>query len=185
MIVDGNVPTDQQGVQLRRLALDEKVDLVIGYISSANGLAVAPVAGELKLPTVLFDCGTNQVFEEARYKYVFRTAAHTGTDGIGAARYLLMVKPEVKTVAGLNQDYAWGRDSWEIFIPGPSQAQARCPGRGHPLAQAPAERVFRGNLQAFIPAARSGLHQLLGRRLRLFYQPGPGPGRFRPDDNPV
>src|SRR2546430_15377688 len=28
----------------------------------------------------------------------------------------LTAKPDVKTVAGLNQDYAWGRDSWEIFI---------------------------------------------------------------------
>src|SRR5216117_2570537 len=44
------------------------------------------------------------------------SAAHTGIDGIGAARYLLTDKPDVKTVAGLNQDYAWGRDSWEIFI---------------------------------------------------------------------
>src|SRR5439155_859339 len=38
-----------------------------------------------------------------------------GIDGIGAARYLLAAKPDVKTIAGLNQDYAWGRDSWEIF----------------------------------------------------------------------
>src|SRR3989475_11570201 len=53
---------------------------------------------------------------EAKYKYVFRTAAHTGIDGIGPPRYLLTAKPDVKTVAGLNQDYAWGRDSWEIFI---------------------------------------------------------------------
>src|SRR2546430_14002959 len=28
----------------------------------------------------------------------------------------LTAKPDVKTVAGLNQGYAWGRDSWEIFI---------------------------------------------------------------------
>jgi branched-chain amino acid transport system substrate-binding protein len=46
---------------------------------------------------------------------VFRTNAHTVIDGIGAARYLLSVKPDVKTIAGINQDYAWGRDSWEIF----------------------------------------------------------------------
>jgi branched-chain amino acid transport system substrate-binding protein len=57
-----------------------------------------------------------QIFEEAKYKYVFRTSAHLAIDGIGAARYLLTVKPDVKTVAGLNQDYAWGRDSWEVFI---------------------------------------------------------------------
>jgi branched-chain amino acid transport system substrate-binding protein len=36
-------------------------------------------------------------------------------DGVGAARFLLSMKPDVKTIAGIDQDYAWGRDSWEIF----------------------------------------------------------------------
>lgn len=116
VLTDEAGPTDKVVAEFRRLAADEKVDLVIGYISSANCVAVPPVAEELRVLTVLFDCGTTRVFEEAKYKYVFRTAAHTGIDGIGAARYLLAAKPDVKTVAGLNQDYAWGRDSWEIFI---------------------------------------------------------------------
>jgi branched-chain amino acid transport system substrate-binding protein len=30
--------------------------------------------------------------------------------------YLLRTKPNFKTLAVINQDYAWGRDSWEIFI---------------------------------------------------------------------
>ena len=115
VLTDEAGPADKVVAEFRRLAADEKVDLVIGYISSANCVAVPPVAEELKVLTVLFDCGTTRVFEEAKYTYVFRTAAHTGIDGIGAARYLLGVKPGVKTVAGLNQDYAWGRDSWEIF----------------------------------------------------------------------
>jgi branched-chain amino acid transport system substrate-binding protein len=116
VLTDEAGPGDKVVAEFRRLAADEKVDLVVGYISSANCVAVPPVAEELKVLTVLFDCGTTRVFEEAKYKYVFRTAAHTGIDGIGAARYLLGAKPQVKTVAGLNQDYAWGRDSWEIFI---------------------------------------------------------------------
>ena len=29
--------------------------------------------------------------------------------------YLLKTKPDFKTVAVVNQDYAWGRDSWEII----------------------------------------------------------------------
>lgn len=116
VLTDEAGAADKVVAEYRRLVLDEKVDLVIGYISSANCLAVPPVAEELKVLTVLFDCGTTRVFEEAKYRYVFRTAAHTGIDGIGAARYLLSVKPDVKTVAGVNQDYAWGRDSWDIFI---------------------------------------------------------------------
>jgi len=114
VVVDEAGPTDQVVTNYRRLVTDQKVDLVIGYISSANCTAV-PLAEELKALTILFDCGTNRVFENAQYKYVFRTAAHTGIDGIGAARYVLSVKPGVKTIAGLNQDYAWGHDSWDIF----------------------------------------------------------------------
>jgi branched-chain amino acid transport system substrate-binding protein len=29
--------------------------------------------------------------------------------------YLLKTKPDFKTIAVVNQDYAWGRDSWDIF----------------------------------------------------------------------
>ncbi len=109
-------PADKVVAEFRRLVLDEKVDFVVGYISSANCLAVPPVAEELKTLTILADCGTVRVFEEAKFNYVFRTHAHTIIDGIGAARSVLAIKPDLKTVAGINQDYAWGRDSWEIFI---------------------------------------------------------------------
>ncbi len=106
---------EKQVAEFRRLVLDEKVDLVIGYISSADCLAVAPVAEELRVLTVLFDCGTKRIFEDSRYKYVFRTKAHEALDNVAAARYVLAMKPDVKTIAGINQDYAWGRDSWDTF----------------------------------------------------------------------
>jgi branched-chain amino acid transport system substrate-binding protein len=106
---------EKQVAEFRRLVLDEKVDLVIGYISSADCLAVAPVAEELRVLTVLFDCGTKRIFEDNKYKYVFRTKAHEALDNIAAAKYVLQLKPDVKTIAGINQDYAWGRDSWDTF----------------------------------------------------------------------
>ncbi|HET8579085.1 MAG TPA: ABC transporter substrate-binding protein, partial [Methylomirabilota bacterium] len=106
---------EKQVGEFRRLVLDEKVDLVIGYISSADCLAVAPVAEELRVLTVLFDCGTNRIFEDSKYKYVFRTKAHQALDSVAAAKYVLSIKPNVKTIAGINQDYAWGRDSWDTF----------------------------------------------------------------------
>ena len=113
--VDEAGGAEKQVAEYRRLVLDEKVDLVVGYVSSADCLAVAPVAEELKVPTVLFDCGTNRIFEDATYTYVARTAAHQALDSAAAAQYVLKVKPNVKTIAGINQDYAWGRDSWDTF----------------------------------------------------------------------
>jgi branched-chain amino acid transport system substrate-binding protein len=115
VFIDEAGGAEKQVGEFRRLALDEKVDLVIGYISSADCLAVAPVAEELRVLTVLFDCGTNRIFEDNKYKFVFRTKAHQALDSVAAAKYVLSVKPGVKTIAGINQDYAWGRDSWDTF----------------------------------------------------------------------
>jgi branched-chain amino acid transport system substrate-binding protein len=113
--VDEAGGAEKQVAEYRRLVLDERVDAVIGYISSADCLAVAPVAEELKVPTVLFDCGTNRIFEDNKYQYVARTKAHQGLDSVAAAKYVLKMKPDVKRIAGINQDYAWGRDSWNTF----------------------------------------------------------------------
>lgn len=106
---------DKQVAELRRLVLDERVDVVVGYISSADCLAVAPVAEELKALLVMFDCGTNQIFEEKPYRYVFRTSGHQVLDSVGAARYVLRVRSALSTIAGINQNYAWGQDSWASF----------------------------------------------------------------------
>jgi branched-chain amino acid transport system substrate-binding protein len=88
---------------------------VMGYTSSANCLAVAPVADELKKLTIIHICGTYHLFEDAARKYVVRTAAQGITDSVAAALYAVATKPDLKTVAAINDDYAWGRDSWELF----------------------------------------------------------------------
>jgi branched-chain amino acid transport system substrate-binding protein len=108
--------TTTQVTELRNLVQRENVDAVIGYISSGDCLAVAPVAEELKVLTVLFDCGTPRIFEENDYKYVFRTAPHATMDSVGAARYITKKLGTIKTFAGINQNYAWGQDSWRDFV---------------------------------------------------------------------
>ena len=75
--------------EFRNLVERQDVDFVIGYISSGDCLAIAPVAEEMKKLTVLFDCGTPRVFEERSYKYVFRTRPHATMDAVAAALYLL------------------------------------------------------------------------------------------------
>ena len=113
--VDEAGTVDQVVTNYRRLVVDEKVDAVIGYTSSANCLGVAPVAEELKRLTIIHICGTYRLFEDAPRKYVVRSAAQATSDAIGAAYYTLAMKPDLKSVAAINDDYAWGRDSWEIY----------------------------------------------------------------------
>jgi len=107
-------PTTQVA-EYRNLVQRQNVDAVIGYISSGDCLAVAPVAEELKKLTLLFDCGTPRIFEDGSYRYVFRTAPHATLDNVAAALYVTETFPKVKKVAGINQNYAWGQDSWNDF----------------------------------------------------------------------
>jgi branched-chain amino acid transport system substrate-binding protein len=115
VIVDEAGTTTTQVTEFRNLVQKHNVDLVIGYISSGNCLAIAPVAEELKKFTNFFDCGTPRIFEDASYKYVFRTSSTATKDSVGAALYVTDVKRNIKSIAGLNQNYAWGQDSWGDF----------------------------------------------------------------------
>lgn len=112
--LDENASPDQNVANYRRLVQDKKVDLVIGYISSEDCLAVGPVADQLRQFTVFFDCGTSQLFAKP-LPYVYRTAGDQSTDAIAAARYVLALKGKVKSIAGINQNYAWGQDNWATF----------------------------------------------------------------------
>jgi len=112
VIIDEAGGATKQVAEFRNLVERQQVDFVIGYISSGDCLAIPPVAEELKKLTVLFDCGTPRVFEEGTYKYVFRTRPHATMDAVAGARYLLDTRPDLASYAGINQNYAWGQDSW-------------------------------------------------------------------------
>jgi branched-chain amino acid transport system substrate-binding protein len=113
--IDEAGPTTSVVTEYRNLVQRSNVDLVIGYISSGSCLAIAPVAEELKKLTNFFDCGTPRIFEDASYKYVFRTSPTATMDSVGAAFFVRDTKGKVKSIAGVNQNYAWGQDSWGDF----------------------------------------------------------------------
>jgi branched-chain amino acid transport system substrate-binding protein len=115
VIIDEAGSTTTQVTEFRNLVQRQNVDLVVGYVSSGNCLAVAPVAEELKKLTNFFDCGTPRIFEDNDYKYVFRTSPTATMDSVGAALYVKDLKPKLKSIAGINQNYAWGQDSWGDF----------------------------------------------------------------------
>jgi branched-chain amino acid transport system substrate-binding protein len=113
VIIDEAGGPQKQVSEYRNLV--SRVDYIIGYISSGDCLAIAPVAEELKKLTVLFDCGTPRIFEDASYKYVFRTGPSGTMDNVSIELYLVERMPNVKSIAGINQNYAWGQDSWGDF----------------------------------------------------------------------
>jgi branched-chain amino acid transport system substrate-binding protein len=114
--VDENGGATKQVQELRNLYDRDKVDAVVGYVGSGDCLAVAPVAEEMKKFLILYDCGTPRIFEDGKYNYVFRTAAHATMDNVALARYLKSRNIPVKTFNMINQDYAWGQDSRKDFI---------------------------------------------------------------------
>jgi len=113
VIIDEAGGPQKQVAEFRNLA--QRVDVVVGYISSGDCLAIAPVAEELRKLTILFDCGTPRIFEDASYKYVFRTGPSGTMDNVAAALYALERNPNIRSIAGINQNYAWGQDSWTDF----------------------------------------------------------------------
>lgn len=100
--------------EFRQLAA-QGVDAVVGYVSSADCLAVAPVADQFHVLTIFSDCTTNSLFEGQAHPYVFRTIPPASTNALAGALYLLKTDPGVRTVAGINDDYAFGRDEWKYF----------------------------------------------------------------------
>lgn len=106
----------KQVQELRTLYDREKVDAVVGYIGSGDCLAVAPIAEEMKRLLIMHECGTPRIFEESKFKYVFRTSAHAAMDNVALARYLKARNVKVEGYNLINQDYAFGHDNKKDFV---------------------------------------------------------------------
>jgi branched-chain amino acid transport system substrate-binding protein len=104
----------KQVTEYRNLVQRQNVDMVIGYISSGDAIAIPQVAEELKKLTIIFDAGTPRIFEEGSFKYTFRTGPTSTMDSVAAAYYVSEGK-KIEKIAGINQNYAWGIDSWNDF----------------------------------------------------------------------
>jgi branched-chain amino acid transport system substrate-binding protein len=113
--IDEAGSTTKQVEEFRNLVQRQNVDAVVGYIGSGTCLAIAPVAEELKMLTIFNICGTPRIFEDGDYKYVFRTKSHSTMDNVAAAHYVLKRKPTLSSYGAINQNYAWGQDSWRDF----------------------------------------------------------------------
>jgi branched-chain amino acid transport system substrate-binding protein len=100
----------------RKLVLQEKVEVVIGGISTGVTLALGPVAEDLGTPWLSWDGTTQKGVEETmpRPRWAFKSVdneVEAIVGGILTAKYF----KGVKTIAGINNDYSYGHDCWQSY----------------------------------------------------------------------
>ncbi len=108
--------------KFKRLCLEEKVDVIMGLCSTANSLAAAPVAEENS--TLFLSCQARVYYvtwkdpenpKKGVMDWVFKTNNSVASHAIQAAYIAAKLLPDVKVVAQIHPDYAWGYDNYEIF----------------------------------------------------------------------
>lgn len=114
-VIDEGAGLETLLTEYRRVVEDVGADVMFASISSGVCNQIAPLAEDLEVVNFMWDCGTQRILEDDEYDYVFRTQANATPEILAPLAYLLKHHPDFKTLAVVNQDYAWGRESWEIF----------------------------------------------------------------------
>src|SRR5580765_2000140 len=109
--------TDANVKELRRLKLQEKIDLFMGITSSGNTPALGPVAEELKVLTIFVDGCTDFLFDKAvpDPHYIFRITNLQSADGVTCALAIAQTWPNTKRIAHIHPDYSYGRNAFDHF----------------------------------------------------------------------
>ncbi len=111
---DSKGSADESVRVARELILKDGVDFIVGTFTSAESPAVSTIAKENKILMVAPTAKTIQLTDAAHlHPYIFRTASTTDIEGRTAAS--LMAKWDVKRVATIAPDYAYGRDIMTAF----------------------------------------------------------------------
>ncbi len=99
----------------RELILKDNVDFLVGTLTSAEGPAVSVVAKENKIVFIAPIPKTDQLTAPDKlHPYVFRVASTTTIEGRTAAE--LIAGWNVKRVATISPDYAYGQDVTRTFV---------------------------------------------------------------------
>ncbi|MBI2735098.1 MAG: ABC transporter substrate-binding protein [Rhodospirillales bacterium] len=93
---------------MKELITKDKVDIVLGGLSSAVGLAMSEQSKQEKVVYISTIPKTIQMTTDKLHKYVFRTAANT--DQEGEAMAILAGKNNLAKICHLELDYAYGND---------------------------------------------------------------------------
>jgi branched-chain amino acid transport system substrate-binding protein len=109
ILADTTCNPDQALTQARRLALQEKVQFMIGPLCGHEGPAVAQVSKETGVPLVMDAAGADTVTKWDRTPTVVRTAVSASQIGHPWGEYLYK-ELGLRNVTFIGQDYTWGHE---------------------------------------------------------------------------
>jgi branched-chain amino acid transport system substrate-binding protein len=116
VVRDSKASADEAVRVSREMILKEDVQFLVGTLTSAEGPAVSTIAKENKIILIAPIPKTDQLTAEKNlHPYVFRTAANTTMEGRSVAEIIATWK-DVKKVATIAHDYAYGQDVARAFI---------------------------------------------------------------------
>jgi branched-chain amino acid transport system substrate-binding protein len=99
-----------------KLVQGEKVDVLIGTVHSGVAMAMAKIAREAGIPTLIPNAGANVLTRQQCAKNIFRTSF--GNSQPGVATGIAMAKAGIKSVVTYSWKYAAGDESVEGFKEG-------------------------------------------------------------------
>lgn len=116
LVVEEESNANDTVARYRKLALQDKVDVVVGLISTSVSLAVGQAAEDVGTILLMWDGTTQDGTKETipSPKWIFRSSDNE-VEAIGAAILTPKYFKNVKTIAGINNDYSYGHDNWDTF----------------------------------------------------------------------
>ena len=113
---DSKASADEAVRLARELIIKDNVDFLSGTLTSAEAPAVSTIAKENKIVFMAPTSKTIQLTSPANlHPYIFRLASNTDIDGRTGASIIAGWK-DVKRVATIAPDYAYGRDAVAAFV---------------------------------------------------------------------
>ena len=113
---DSKANADEAVRVSRELIIKNGVDFLVGTLTSAEAPAVSTVAKENKIVFIAPTSKSTVLTDPPHlHPYIFRVSSNTDVEGLAGAT-LMARWTDVKTVATIAPDYAYGRDSAAAFI---------------------------------------------------------------------
>ena len=104
--------------RFQKLVQQDKVDCVLGIISTGVALALGPVVEEARALTIFWDGTTQDGVDEklANARYLFKSTDNECEAVMSSLLAIKHWKGQFKRIAGINPDYSYGRNNMAAFI---------------------------------------------------------------------
>jgi branched-chain amino acid transport system substrate-binding protein len=118
LVIDEETSPKDTIERFEKLVQQEKVDSVMGIVSTGVGLALGPVVEESRTLTIYWDGTTQDGVDEKlpSPRFLFRSTDNECEAVMSSLLVIKHWKGQFKRVAGINPDYSYGRNNMAAFI---------------------------------------------------------------------